>query len=285
MSLIGIRKAFQRIRIWAPVESEDVLRQIREVARSLGITDVAAASADAWGEDPEGRSPRDLMSSCRSVVVIGIPLPKTITDTAPSSYYSHLYSAVNSSLDSASERIALELGSLGFDAIYVPRDGYKGIKGLRACMGSFFSHKQAAYYAGMGTYGMNGLLLTEKHGPRIRFTSVLTSADLPAGAPMDRNLCIKCGKCIASCPAEAISDGKIDSNACLDRNEELGRHGISPCGRCIAVCPIGNIKSAPMSEKGLKNVARFVYRRNLYNSNNYRVKQAEVVKLGQRRRT
>lgn len=256
------------------MDSEEVMGRIRDVARSMGIADISVASADAWGDDPEGRSPKDLMSSCRSVIVIGIPLPKTITDTAPSSYYSHLYSVVNSSLDNASERIALELGMLGFDAIYVPRDGYKGIKGLRACMGSFFSHKQAAYYAGMGSYGINGLVLTEKYGPRIRFSSVLTSAEIPSDAPSEKELCIKCGRCAENCPAKAISDGKIDRSACLDRNEELSKHGISPCGKCMAVCPIGNIKTAPMSQKGRDNVARFVYRRNLYNSNRHRVESS-----------
>ena len=237
----------------------------------MGIVDIAVADADAWGMTADGRSPKDIMTSCRSVIVIGIPLQKTITDTAPSVYYSHLYSTVNASLDNASERIALELGILGYDAVYIPRDGYKGIRGLRACMGSMFSHKQAAYYAGIGTYGMNGLILTENHGPRIRFSSVLTSAALPPDSPLRKELCIGCGKCASACPANAIADGRINRDVCLDRNEELGKHGISPCGRCMSACPIGNIKSAPPSERGLENMKRFVYRRNLYKTDNYRM--------------
>ena len=255
------------------MEPEETMSHLRALARTMGIVDIGAADADAWNDGviPEGKRPKDVMTSCRSVVVMGIPLQKTVLDTAPSIYYSHLYSVVNSSLDIAAERIALELNILGHDAVYVPRDGYKGIKGLRADCSAFFSHKHAAVYAGMGSFGTNGLVLTERHGPRMWFVSVLTSAELPCGKPTEKSLCIRCSLCVRSCPSGAISpDGSVDSTRCLDHNEELAKRGVSPCGRCVAVCPIGSIASAPPSDRGRTTISGYVLRRNLNNRHAYR---------------
>ena len=249
------------------VEPEETLTKLKSVARSLGIVDVGVASASAWedGRAVEGKRPKDVMTSCRSVIVLSIPLQATVLDTAPSIYYSHLYSTVNSSLDLAAERLALELSILGHDAVYVPRDGYKGIRGLRKENSAFFSHKLAAYYAGMGAFGMNGLILTGRHGPRMRLVSVLTSAELPSGNPLSDALCTGCGLCAEACPAGAIGELGIDAARCLDCNEGLSSKGISPCGRCVAACPVGTARSAPPSEKGRASISAYRLRRHLNN--------------------
>ena len=53
---------------------------------------------------------------------------------------------------------------------------------------------------------------------------------------IDKEMCIGCGACVASCPVEAISfddEGKavIDPEKCIS------------CGTCGAVCPVGAPKS------------------------------------------
>ncbi len=231
---------------------EELLGRLRDIARSMGVIDIGVASVESWVVDPlvssrigEGHRPQDLMPDARSVIVIGIPVQRTILDTAPSIYYNHLYSVVNNMLDQVSERLALELNALGYRAVYVPRDGYAGISGLREMLGStFFSHRHAAYLAGMGTFGWNNMLLTEAYGPRIRLASVITSAELPPGEVMDGNLCIRCGKCTDECPVSAVGCEDYPSTItvkmdCIDKSAELAQVGRSPCGRCIAVCPVG----------------------------------------------
>ncbi len=66
----------------------------------------------------------------------------------------------------------------GYPSIYLPRDGYGDIEVLLKKPMAFFSHKHAAYLAGMGSFGENNVILTEEYGPRVRFTSIFTTAEI-----------------------------------------------------------------------------------------------------------
>ena len=247
----------------------ELLESVRVIARGMGVVDVSVASADSWETDGlvsgivgEGHRPKDIMPDARSVIVIGVPVQRTIVDTAPSIYYNHLYGVVNALLDQVSERIALELNIRGHRAIYVPRDGYHGIAGLRDIPKSFFSHRHAAYLAGMGTFGWNNMVLTERYGPRIRFSSVITSAELPSSEPLGRELCVRCGRCTRECPASAVADGDYPDHItlktlCVDKSAELAQVGRSPCGRCIAVCPVGADRGPSPTDKAVETIRRY----------------------------
>lgn len=248
----------------------DVLERLKEVAEGFGVYDIGVADADAWSTDSlvserirEEERPNAIMPSARSVIVIGIPVQSTILDTAPSIYYSELYKTVNQLLDTATERIALELIHMGYHAVYVPRDGYQGIEGLKRNPASLFSHRHAAYLAGLGTFGYNNMLLTKRYGPRIRFSSVITDAPLPYGRPMTENLCIGCARCTKACPKGAVGDKYYPDTItkktlCVENSADLRSKGISPCGRCIAVCPVGGDRIEGPTEAAIRNIRSFV---------------------------
>jgi epoxyqueuosine reductase QueG len=110
---------------------------------------------------------------------------------------------------------------------------------------TFFSHRHAAYLAGLGTFGINNMLLTPQFGPRVRFTSIFTSAEIGSDPVMEKELCIKCMRCVSICPVKAIPgtnypDGLTVKNRCATRSEALLKRFISPCGLCIKVCPVGD---------------------------------------------
>jgi epoxyqueuosine reductase QueG len=218
----------------------------------LGIRIVGSCSSDAWDTDPlvssavpPERRPKALVPGCRSALVFGIPVQKCISDTSPSIWYREHYKVLNSYLDMAAERVVLEFERRGRSAAAVPRDGYIGIKGLQKDPSAFFSHKHSAYLCGIGTFGMNGSILTEDYGPRIRLVTVLTDAVLPEGRVTDKQTCNRCGLCVRSCPANALSislypEVGFDVGACVKRQDGLASEGISPCGICISVCPQGS---------------------------------------------
>ncbi|MCL2786581.1 MAG: hypothetical protein FWD81_05130, partial [Methanomassiliicoccaceae archaeon] len=194
------------------MDPDELFGRIRLLARSLGIIDIGATDVRSWESDPlvsgtirKCSYPSALMSGSRSVISMGIPTQRAILATAPSLYYFEHYRTLNLMLDHAAQRIVMELNILGHEAVFVPRDGYTGIDGLRKDPSSFFSHRHSAYLAGMGTFGPSGMLITEGNGPRVRFTSVITDAELPYGKPLEKQLCIGCMRCRDECPEKAVA--------------------------------------------------------------------------------
>jgi epoxyqueuosine reductase QueG len=138
----------------------------------------------------------------------------------------------------------------------------------------------AAVAAGLGTLGLNLQLLTPEFGPRILLTAVLCSVDVTCDQPMAEALCRgpSCGRCLKTCPADAVQHWGRDWPACdryrsphgfaqltehLDRiiaetvpdkrkqmlrSEDSfnlwqsilrGSGVITGCRRCADVCPVG----------------------------------------------
>ncbi len=230
--------------------STELRRDLESKCADMDVPLMGIADASAWDEPPfhpfvppEAR-PRSIVPLARSVVVIGIPLPMPAIDSAPSIWYAETYRTVNMLLDSACYRLSVFLEERGHPSAYIPRDGYAGIEALKREPAAFFSHRHAAVLAGMGAFGVNNSVLTPRFGPRVRFTSLITGAELPADAPLEEDLCIDCGLCARKCPAAAIDErgypeGRTDAQACIAYTEGLSRKGISPCGMCVRVCPVG----------------------------------------------
>jgi len=223
---------------------------ISNKCKDLDIPVVGFAAADQWDTPlfdpwvPPRFRPRSIYPQTNSVIVLGAPVPLPSLETSPSIFYHELYKTINSHLDLAAYRVALMLEDLGFPSISLPRDGYGSITVLKEQPVAFFSHRHAAFLAGLGTFGVNNMILTPGYGPRIRFTSVFTTALLPPGEVMKEPLCTRCMQCVSICPVNALERGDYpgsltDKTTCVSRSEDLYRHHTSPCGLCIKVCPVG----------------------------------------------
>jgi epoxyqueuosine reductase len=198
---------------------------------------------------PEAFRPAAIFPETRTVIVIGIPVHLPVLETAPSIWYHELYKTVNTLLDTGAYRIASFLNREGFPSVAVPRDGYGSIGVLKEKPVAFFSHRHAALLAGLGAFGVNNVLLTREFGPRVRFTSIFTAAELPPDPLLGEDLCTRCMRCITACPVRALPGqdyplGITDKAACVTRSEALNRRSISPCGLCIRACPIGEDRKA-----------------------------------------
>jgi len=91
---------------------------------------------------------------------------------------------------------------------------------------------------------------------------VIDTEDIPLdesseGIIIDRNRCIKCGRCIASDNNNVVHEvlemgfRGCDSNIICDDNLPMGESSCVQCGECIQVCPVGAI-----IDKGAKGKAR-----------------------------
>jgi epoxyqueuosine reductase QueG len=223
---------------------------IKKLTSTLGIPLVGFAPAERWETPPfepwvpEAFRPSAIVPETRTVIVIGIPVSLPALETAPSIWYHEEYRTVNTMLDIGAHRIASWLTAKGHASSALPRDGYGHISVLLERPLAFFSHRHAAFLAGLGTFGVNNVLLTPEFGPRVRFTSVFTEAAIPPDPIQDETLCTRCMLCVRACPVNALPgddypDGLTDKRACAIRSEELLRCHISPCGFCIRVCPVG----------------------------------------------
>lgn len=120
--------------------------------------------------------------------------------------------------------------------------------------------------AGLGEIGRMGLLMTPRLGPRVRLGAVTTALELvpdrPGSDPTVLDLCQRCRKCAANCPASAIPDGdrveidgdprwRIDADACFRYWNVTG----TDCARCLAVCPCSHAANA------FHNAVRWAIRR------------------------
>ena len=224
--------------------------QIVNKCSELDIPLIGFASADSWNEPlfdpwvPEQFRPRAIYPETNTVIVIGIPVHLPVLETSPSIFYHELYKTVNTLLDISSYRVSIMLNELGYPSIAIPRDGYGSIGVLKENPVAFFSHRHAAFLAGLGNFGVNNMILTPGYGPRVRFTSIFTSAKILGGEILHIPLCTRCMRCVTICPVNALQEedypkGLTDKKTCAERSEGLLNQYISPCGLCIKVCPVG----------------------------------------------
>ena len=181
-------------------------------------------------------------------VSFAVPLSKAIVDgidESPTHTYFHHYRTINTLIDNLSLRAGLMLGREGY--LYVPVPASQSVNGLQG----IFSHKYAAYLAGLGFVGRSGLFVSKKFGPRVRLGTVLTDFPFENIAEMVPFSCGECRLCSESCPAMAISgedwnpgDAReiiVDAKACSDfmkkKFQHIGRGSV--CGICMKVCPFG----------------------------------------------
>ncbi|MFH1499152.1 MAG: hypothetical protein ABII82_15160, partial [Verrucomicrobiota bacterium] len=70
-----------------------------------------------------------------------------------------------------------------------------------------FSHRHAATRAGLGEFGYNNLVLTRQFGPRQRFNSIVTDAELTGDPLISEPICLRdrCNLCRKACIVQCIT--------------------------------------------------------------------------------
>ncbi|MDW7675752.1 MAG: reductive dehalogenase domain-containing protein [Bacillota bacterium] len=134
--------------------------------------------------------------------------------------------------------LAYYIRELGFEAINHMDGNYLIVAPL------------VAQDAGLGEIGRNGLLITDKYGPRVRLGVVTTDLPLTVDSPVELGItqfCRECEKCVKTCPGRAIPAGpeveidglkrwRINPEECYKRWRALG----TDCGICLASCPFSD---------------------------------------------
>jgi epoxyqueuosine reductase QueG len=115
---------------------------------------------------------------------------------------------------------------------------------------SNWSERHIAYAAGLGTFGLNGSLITQK-GVTMRCGSVVTNLKLkPTARPYSnpREYCLfinsgTCGTCMERCPSGAITDTGPNNETCMTHFAEVVMNtldhdaSLPGCGLCQTAVP------------------------------------------------
>ncbi|ADN37294.1 4Fe-4S ferredoxin iron-sulfur binding domain protein [Methanolacinia petrolearia DSM 11571] len=225
---------------------ENISGLLKDTALGLGADFVGIVDSSCFDSpDYKGKNPRDVMPGVKSVIIIGVSVPKGAFSTLPlgRGEYTNTLMAGTATLRVISFQVAKFIEKSGYMATIAPSEGsefgywYADRKTLMAD----FSFKYAAYHAGLGNFGMNHLLITKEFGLKVRMMGILTDAPLEPDdkgeLPFVNEACKDCMKCIDICPPKAITaEGVIHREKCADYM--FNALGGLRCGMCIKVCPL-----------------------------------------------
>ena len=173
----------------------------------------AAAGAAAWGGVAFRRLLPFLSTGAREKVETLCPAPETVL-VAAFPYYAGERPG-NLSLYARGEdyhRVVTRRLNTVCDAL---RRKYPEESFVPAADNSPLPEREAAWLAGIGLRGKNGLLILPPYGTSVFLGTILTGAALDVPERPAAPDCPGCGACRAACPAGALGEGGPDVSRCL----------------------------------------------------------------------
>lgn len=187
--------------------------------------------------------PSDFLENPTIIVSYFLPFKRQIgksnkSEGAPSETWVKSYIVTNKMAEDINEHIVDEIKKLGYNAVNPVNAGTFD----RDILKSRWSQRHIAYAAGLGTFGINNLLITEK-GSCGRYFSVITNLDVEADTLVEEDRCMykidkSCSVCVKRCKKEALTYEGFDrfkcSEVCQANKEAMGA---SVCGKCAVELP------------------------------------------------
>ncbi len=208
----------------------------------------AQAGAAAWGAVSWDRLAGEIPPQRRELVEARYPHAATIL-IAAFPYYAGAADG-NLSLYARGTDYHLVLGEKLKTICDILSEKYPSYSFLPSVDASPLPEREAAWLAGVGLRGKNGLVIVPPYGSYVFLGGIVTDKplDLPETAPAPD--CLSCGKCVAVCPSGALTEGGVDPSRCLsaltqrkgelteEEAELVRKHPlIWGCDLCQAVCP------------------------------------------------
>jgi epoxyqueuosine reductase len=252
--------------------NEIPIKSLRILAEEYVASEPARLGSDGWWQTPllvsaridhrfhslpqiafhRHMHPNDLLSTARSVLVFFIPFKRALSDEnragdRPCRNWGVAYVQTNDLIDRLSEVFEKFLAQKGYKSGLTPATHNFDQKELMAR----WSHKHLAHISNLGRFGMHHMIITPA-GCAGRLGSMVTEAQLGDNPLMDTDeACLqkvgqKCGKCIETCPVDALNKNGFERRRCSDRLNENNQilnyfsdlpGTIDVCGKCAALMP------------------------------------------------
>ena len=202
--------------------------------------------------------PEDVMDDAAAVLVYFLPFREELVKSnrgsgLATSEWACIYEKTNALFPLLNNHLTEVIHNLGYEA----KQASEAPIFYRDEIMSHWSFRHFAYAAGLGTFGMNNMLITAA-GCAGRLNGLVTNLPVETGSPQTEQACLykrsgKCGLCLKICPAGALTADGYDRKKCYDqclKNAEVhtefgssysdnsGRTiGSEVCGKCIAGMP------------------------------------------------
>jgi epoxyqueuosine reductase QueG len=194
--------------------------------------------------------PDELLPGARSVVCFFLPFAPEIAyantrdKERVAREWALAYQETNALIEQITSRLKTELSRCGVRSAAEPPTGNYTTRELR----SHWSHKSIAVLTGIGSFGLNHLVITDS-GCAGRFGSLVIDTDVSFEKPEPKERCEyyvlgTCMDCIKACPVSAISeDGSFDRRVCWQQlQKNIGEfldigYVVKVCGKCAVMGP------------------------------------------------
>lgn len=196
---------------------------------------------------PTHALPKDFLSEAKTVVAYFIPFDEAITKSNINEKYTSkewaiAYIETNKLIFNLNTFIMNELEKLGYKSNVIPATHNFDTQKLI----SDWSHRHVAYIAGLGTFGLNNMIITEK-GCCGRVGSFVTDIKIKPTQKTEAENCLYksmniCKKCVDRCVNDALKTESFDRHKCYEMclendrfHSELGL--VDVCGKCLVNVP------------------------------------------------
>lgn len=236
-NLMGITKSLRSLRDDPEnprLHAENgILDEVRALALRMGISSIGYTKVSpAWIFQHKA-------IKYENAIVFAMEMDKPRIDSAPSP--ACMQTVMETYRDQG--RIANEIAAL------LRKHGY-GAHAGHPLMGMAL-YPPMAQSAGLGWIGLNGIIITPEHGPRVRLAAVFTSIeDLPFARENEHRwieeYCQSCRVCVKKCPANAIFGEPIlheSGQLTFVANERCFPYfnDYYGCSVCVKVCPFNHL--------------------------------------------
>jgi epoxyqueuosine reductase QueG len=247
---------------------KEIIEEMASLFTQNNIAVFGIAKASDLENEPSGYKPSNMLDSAKSILCLGVPVPKGIFQCGERSewMYWRAASIYYRNIDMVLMRACSVIEGKGEVAVPIYACFPYDIKG-KGDFWAYVSLVKMAEAVGIGKVGKNGLLFSSKYGPKLLLGGIVTTASLPAmawpekdeiGCPEDCTICQK------QCPVKAIDKrGKVDRVACIKYSMRspifsnlmkagnfgsedaqminhvtaVDDHSMYRCIQCVSVCP------------------------------------------------
>jgi Uncharacterized Fe-S protein len=202
--------------------------------------------------NPDHYLPTDILPNAKTIVAFFVPFtPDIVQSNSNGSITSPEWAQgkvdIQKLINELASAMKVKLAGIGINCSENPaKEPYDSQKFAHR-----WSLRHIAYACGLGTFGLNQLLIT-KSGCAGRFGSFVIDAQTEYNTILQEEYCLykinkSCGLCVKKCPTEALTYTGIDKPKCSQHINDItakyfnGVREYRTCGKCITLpCALKN---------------------------------------------